>query len=209
MKINKVLLVLSFPVMAQLLFSCCCCDDDSVSYNPSGIEGTRSIEGIDLFFVDNSGAEPIKLSNNANVVDKINKNAFGIEMTLLYSEFAKADCSPSPNFNFFGTLIACSCDTESPDFGINKEKIKNFKIVTLNDFDSTKLKGADITQYFNFYFQNDFSIIDQGSLESVWYDRLMLLLEDPKLDSIFQFEISFDVNDTLSVKDTTRQVHLF
>lgn len=204
MKVNKLIVLLFFPIMAQLIFSCCCCDDDATGY-PS--EGVPSIEGIELFLVDNSGPAPIIIPKNNSTIDSINQNAFGIEVQVIYSQFVNSFCAPTPSFDWFPSATACSCPNDEPN--LPSIVFKNFKITTLSDFDSSKKAGDDITPYFKFYFQNDFSEINQDSINDVWYDRLMVLLEKPQIDSIFQFEVSFDVNDTLSIKDTTEQVFLF
>lgn len=202
MKINKLVLLLFFPIMAQLIFSCCCCDDDPVVPNPQN----AWINQIDLYPIDNANNELQVLSNYSITEDSVDKNEFGIYI-IGQADYI-AQCLPKRSKSlFFSPAFACTCNDYIP---FRAQKVSNFKIRTLTKFDSLISVGDEITNHFKIYNPNDSTYQEIPSDSVDLNEELYLLLFRPPVYSDkYSFEVSFDANDSLSVIDTTTSVFLF
>lgn len=128
---KKVLLILSLPLLLELLVSCCSCLDTTfLSYSNCNL----TVQNL-----DNRGANP-EITQETNLV----KNAFGIKISISRSE---SFCNNKLNSGIFiASAIAFKCDC-NPEFMYNPiDSISSIKIITRNDFDATHPSGADVSE---------------------------------------------------------------
>lgn len=189
-------------------YGCCDCDNDSTPAQQVSPRYYQASE-MRLGLIDNAGAKPIYLRQNSNKLDSVNKNAFGIQLGLYSANYLECLVQPRTSFSFVPTAKACYCDDggfDSPPF--NFCKLINFRIRTLQEFDSSKLAGADLTEYFRHFVDSTYRELTADSIQFNNRNDL-LLMQSPLNSGVHQFEVQFVVSDSLTLTDTTAAVYLF
>src|SRR5687768_8173772 len=127
MKIKKIIFILLFPFMAELIVSCCNCVEPVLK--------NYTNKSISVSNLDNSGTNPL-VSTSASII----KAAYGIRIQLLREITA---CTNKPNSIFFQSAYANRCDCPLPNQFVPKDSIATIKIFTLSDFDNSHPANSD------------------------------------------------------------------
>lgn len=181
----------------------CCCDDDGPYYGPAPF---IPLNDMKYFYIDNSNEFPKALLTDSAVVDTVNRNAFGLQLSP-GGFFMAANSCKSDNFSLFSSAYACSCGgyyVEASQY----LPIDSFSIKTLVNYNTRYPQGSELNSMVRILNQNDFATIP--ALQWQLDPTVNLLFMEPA-DSVgeYQFEISYRVNDTLRINDTTKLIYLF
>jgi hypothetical protein len=201
---GKVLFVLIFPLMAQLIVACCDCKETLLfRYTNSQLAITS---------LDNSGKEIVE--TNATVFVK---TAYGIRLRV----FTELACLPKQNFFFIGNSYALSCDCPPEEKYDPKDSITGIKVFTVNNFDNSHPAGSDISAYFKLYFnlysRHHYSTISDylKNKDDAFYENEerrvtlnMLLMTAPSFGPQHSFEVEVSLSDGRVLRQATAQLEL-
>jgi hypothetical protein len=200
-KINKVLFVISLPILAQLLFSFTCCDcDDEIPF-PELVEAPI-LDRMNLALLDNSGRVPM-----VSAKDTLSRKAFGIQFE---GVFMQASLHHTSRFDspFFASASALSCDCaiEGP---IN-EKTLSIEIKSLLPFNNSAVEDSMVTEKFKILrYDRYYDVFENFNLSRYSSSaETFILTEVPDTAQNHQFEIILKVGDTTYL-DTTKLIYLF
>jgi hypothetical protein len=197
---KKVIFLLIFPLIAEVVISCCNCIDPVVQHYTN-----KTISASNL---DNTGKEPVVSTANS-----INKNAYGFRLQLTREKLACLE----KRYSFFIQSYAMSCHCPPPTQFMAKDSITSIKVFTIQDFDGTHPAGVDVSDYFKVYRQfaffsiSDFLTISQRTL----YDERelqpqtdFLLMTAPTITGARRFKIQFTLSDGRILETETSTIDL-
>ncbi|WP_221390570.1 DUF5034 domain-containing protein [Dyadobacter sp. NIV53] len=201
MKINKILLLLLFPLMAEVLVACCDCTDPLI--------GHYTNKTIVVNNIDNSGSEPMTTTANS-----VPKEAYGIRTQLNREETA---CLNPFKYLFIQTAYATSCGCPPPNQLLARDSVIAIQIFTLNDFDVNHPANSDISDYFKIFKGSSFSTIANfiKMYNTVLYSKSelelsfdALLMIPPNLNQNNYFKIKIILSDGRTLEGTTTSIDL-
>ena len=188
MNYKKVFLIITFPILANLIMGCCECVGTFIfNYTNCSI----SLENL-----DNSGQEPVESSSNT-----ILKAAFGLRVEV---ERKKDICAKDFKPLFISSTYATSCDCPPEETYQPLDSIVSIKIVTLRDFDSAHLGNDPVSEYFSILRSTEFVSIDEFILSQQYefYDISnstlsfdLMLMTPPEKHAEYQFEVLIELSD--------------
>lgn len=201
MRINKILFVLLFPLIAEVVISCCDCIDPLI--------GHYTNKTIVVKNIDNSGSEPMTTTANS-----VPKEAFGIRTQL--NREKTACLSPSKSL-FVQTAYATSCDCPPPNQLLARDSVTTIQIFTLNDFDTNHPANSDVSDYFKVFKGSSFStiadfikkyntILYSDSELELTFD--VLLMTPPSLNKSHYFKIKITLSDGRTLEGITTSIDL-
>ncbi|MFT3907790.1 MAG: DUF5034 domain-containing protein [Ferruginibacter sp.] len=132
---NKIIFILLFPLVCDMVVSCCHCDDAVIKYYTN--------KTIALDHLDNSGQNPVVAATGS-----VLKNAYGIRLKIIREETA---CIKKHSSFFMESAYATSCSCPPLVTFKPKNSVVSMKFYTINDFDNLHSAGAEITEYFKAY----------------------------------------------------------
>jgi hypothetical protein len=122
--------------------------------------------------------------------------------------FGKNETPATPfDFSLTNTAYGTSCNCIYNGDRGSLQKVEAFDIITINDFDSLHLANDTITEYFITEYDmplDSFLIQNQNRLFGSWRqvgdeeDKLkfrLLLLEQPKIDDLFQVKVNIELDN--------------
>jgi hypothetical protein len=201
MKINKILFLLLFPLIAEVVVSCCDCIDPLI--------GHYTNKTIVVNNIDNSGSEPMTATANS-----VPKEAFGIRTKL--NREKTACLSPSKSF-FIQAAYATSCDCPPPNQLLAKDSVTAIQIFTLNDFDTNHPANSDVSDYFKIFKGSSFSTITDfiKKYNTILYSESelelsfdALLMTPPSLNQSHYFKIKITLSDGRTLEGITTSIDL-
>ena len=202
MKANKVIFLLLFPLIAEVLVSCCNCLEPVIKHYTN--------KTLTINHLDNSGSAPVIASS-----DTVRKSAYGIRMNLVRETVV---CNHNRTSLFISSAYAFKCDCEPPNQILPRDSITALHISTVNDFDATHPAGSDVTEYFYQYQKNNYrSIPDYLSRQAeVVFDAAQdslvvdfLLMQAPAAAGIYSFEIAVTLSDGRTKNARTNPAQLY
>ncbi len=205
MKILRVFLILFLLQLATLLLTTSCCEE-LYTYQWSELFTTN---------LDNRGAEPIEATES-----RLPAIAYGIRVNMGFDFVYQKPCLKG----FLNSAYATSCaETYTPN-----DTIRDLRIFALSDFDETHLARMDLSDYFaadkrrsiNYYSNREDRLAQAvpfstfiADLQEKNYDLFtdfdLLLLQEPTLDSVFQFVIEIELASQMVLTDTTESIVLY
>jgi len=208
MRLKKILIVLSIPVMAEIAIACCDCLE-TISKN-------YSHKSIVVQHLDNSGEKP------EVTYGSVPKHAYGVRVTFTREVVA---CRAKQTPTFFQSAYAFSCDCP-PELTIApKDSIVSIHLFAEHDFDPSHPADSDVSDYFKVYFPDAFSftsiedylqpvinyrgysnlvLFDESQLE----EELTLLLMTPPENTVNKFRIQITLSDGRIFEQTTEEIDL-
>ena len=201
MKIKKLIIIILFPLIAEIVVSCCQCTDSLVLYYTNK---TLSISNL-----DNRGSEPIVSSSPSFI-----KTAYGIRINLVRENIA---CIKQTNYFIIQSANATSCRCPPITQFLPRDSITSLKIFALNDFDLNHSANSDISDYFKVYKQYSFASINDylKNLDSTVYDEQefdlgidLLLMTAPTLSSKHKFKVQIILSDGRMLEQETSLTEL-
>ncbi len=186
-KISKVFLLLTLPLLLDIVITGCSCDDTQEIY--------YSNCDLQLVNIDNSKQEPLESP------DSVSRNTYGIRVTIQRNENQCA--SRSPNSLFIPRANAFSMDGCPAVLYNAIDSITDFQIFTLKDFNSDYPAGSNVTTAFNVYDAfNYYSVATyMSSIHGVHSEKTgddmtfnLLLMTAPTI-GVHQFEVSMQLTD--------------
>ncbi len=198
---KKVIFLLVFPLIAEVMISCCDCIDPVVQHYTN-----KTISASNL---DNTGKEPVVSTANS-----INKNAYGFRLQLTREKLA---CLEKRYSFFVQSTYAMSCGCPPPTQFLAKDSITAIQVFTIQDFDGSRLAGADVSDYFKVYRQFAFSTISNFLTTSQWtlYDERelqpqtdFLLMTAPASTGARSFKIQLTLSDGRILETETSTIEL-
>jgi hypothetical protein len=187
MKPIKILLLLLFPLIAELFVSCCDCPEVTTEF--------YSNQFLEIDHLDNSGSVAI-ITNGPSVP----KQAYGIQMRL---GLEKVACNPASRTHFISTSYAFQCDCPPPET-IARDSVTTLEIFTTNDFDETHPANTDVSDYFKIFVGSTYASIDDiiPNLSRIYYYELesvvtteLLLMTPPTLNESHSFKVILTLSD--------------
>lgn len=188
MKINKILIVLLFPLITEVVISCCNCLVPLIRYYTNK---TVKIQNI-----DNSGSEPMITTANT-----VHKEAFGIRAQL---NREKTACLSPFKSLFIQTAYANGCRCPPSNQFLARDSITAIQVFTLNDFDIMHASNSDISDYFKIFQSFSLSTITDYIKK---YDKVLytdnelelkfdlLLMTPPTINKNHKFKIKITLSD--------------
>jgi len=164
MKKRKIIFILLFPLVAEVVISCCDCLKP-VIHNYSN-------KTISLNNIDNSGSEPIISS-----AETILKTAYGIRVQISREKIVFASRSGSV---FIQSACAQDCFCPPEIQFLPQDSVISIRIFAVNDFDLNHLANADISDNFKVYKPHSFT-----SIKDYLKNSNLVLYDDSSLDIIF------------------------
>jgi hypothetical protein len=206
MKARLFILFLLLTPIASLFHSCRCDKSaTSVSYSHQ----TLLVKNL-----DNSGQYAIETNST-----QINKNAYGIRLTLIREKEIVAYIRKQNNSIFVQSAYAIS--VRCPEYIYSaKDSIVSIKIFTLNDFDEQHLENSDISDYFrikNLKIEDYLASIDYKyvSYRMEEFEDIMrelridlLLMTTSTMTNNHQFKIQIILSDGRILEQETTKVQL-
>jgi hypothetical protein len=203
MKLNKIFIIILFPLIAEVAVSCCDCLTTT--------SGRYTHKNILVHNIDNSGSE-IK----ATTANSVYKEAFGIRIKL---NREKTACFIPRHSIFIQTAYATSCDCPPEIEFLAKDSVTTIKIFTLNDFDAKHSANSDISDYFKVFDQQHFSfstisgflkkdnttLFNERELEATLN---LLLMTPPSLNKNHSFKIVINLSDGRILQGITTPIDL-
>jgi hypothetical protein len=208
MSYRKVALLMLFPTLIELAFSCGCnCLEPVI--------GNYSNKSLQIYNINNADATA-EIVYSGNVL----RRAYGIRVRI------KRDlaCSQqySPGIISSASAVECFCDPENQLFPI--DSVTSIKIITLNDFDESHPADSDVSSYFKVYQPFQFLTIDEyltperdewgnTRLAVYEYDEMdevldFLLMIPPPDAGAYRFKIQMTVSDGRSWEAITDEITL-
>ncbi len=201
MRINKILIVLLFPLIAEVVVSCCDCADPSI--------GHYAHKAIVVENIDNSGGEPVTTTANS-----VPKAAFGIraELTRERTTFL----TPTKSL-FVTSAYATSCDCPPPNQLFGRDSVTAIEIFTVNAFDASHPANSDVSAYFSVFRGTTFNtigdylkkhptVVYSESELAVTFDAL--LMTPPSLNLSHSFKIKVTLSDGRTLEGITTSINL-
>ena len=186
---KKVVFLLLFPLLAEVVVSCCNCVEPVIQrYTNKTISVTN---------LNNSGAAPE--STNA---DTVVKRAFGIRVLLERERLACLE-KKMPSL-FMQSAYAFSCGCEPALQYLPKDSIESISIYTLNEFDNSHAAGADVSDYFKVYGDYHFRTIEnyvKNTSPTLFNDQDLkpqidfLLMTAPAVSGEHRFRVQIKLSD--------------
>jgi hypothetical protein len=132
-KFSKIILLLLFPLMAELVVSCydCKCSEPVTTY--------YTHKSIKVSNIDTAKAPEPTTS------DSIAKTSYALFLQL---NIEKTACRTEPKLHFISPAYACDC---VGDKHVAKEEVTAVKILSLKAFTPNEPADSDITDYFEGY----------------------------------------------------------
>jgi len=201
MRINKILVLILFPLIAEVVVSCCDCIDPFI--------GHYTNKTVEVKNIDNSGSEPITTTANS-----VPKEAFGIR-TKLNRE--KTACLSPSNSIFIQTAYATSCDCPPPNQLLARDSVTAIQIFTLNDFDTNYPANSDVSEFFKVFKGSSFSTISdfRKNYNTILYSESeldltfdALLMTPPSLNQSHYFKIKITLSDGRVLEGITTSIDL-
>jgi hypothetical protein len=199
---GRVLLILTIPLMIQLVISCCeCIDTTFLTYTNCSLE---------IKNLDNSGESPVVAQT-----DSILRRAYGIRISISRSE---GICEVIKNKSLFiQSAYATSCDCPPENLYRPLDSIISVVVTTLNDFNSGYTANSDVTDLFQVFRGNDFTGLPGyiNNQENELYEFVepafefdILLMSPPTIGTEHEFEVSVVLSDGRILKAQTGKIHL-
>lgn len=198
---KKVIFLLVFPLIAEVMISCCDCIDTVVQ--------NYTNKSISVSNLDNSGKEPVAATANS-----INKNAYGIRLELTREKLA---CLEKRYSFFIQSTYAMSCGCPPPNQFNAKDSITAIKVITLRNFDGTHAAGSEVSNYFKIYNQFSFTSISdylKSSSATLFNEKDLkpqidfLLMTAPTVTGEHQFRIQLILSDGRILETETSTIDL-
>lgn len=202
MHIKKLVFLLLFPFLADIMISCCVCQSDDVDtydYHFSNCD-------ISLTNIDNGGPSPVELNS-----DSIPYQTFGIRLVMKRQK--PNVCEHKTPFSFSTQAMAttrCNCGENHRSYPTNR--VDSVFLYTVYEFNGYYPKGSDVLNNFkasNGYnhlaITKDFYLFNERTLEKNTLDQTidMLLFDKPYLNTDQQFIIKMHMEDGSILTDTT------
>ena len=201
MKANKVIFLLLFPLIAEVLVSCCNCLEPVIKHYTN--------KTLTINHLDNSGSAPVIASS-----DTVRKSAYGIRMNLVRETVV---CNHNRTSLFISSAYAFKCDCEPPNQILPRDSITALHISTVNDFDATHPANSDVTGYFrvykDFYFQTISDYVQKARLIAYNDNELqitadLLLMTPPATNTLHRFVVTLTLSDGRVLSRETSEIHL-
>lgn len=202
MRINKVLIILLFPLIAELVVSCCnhCIDP---------LIGHYTNKTILVKNIDNSGSVPMITTANS-----VLKEAFGIRAQLGREMTA---CLNLSKYLFIRTASAMKCECPPPNQIFARDSVTAIQIFTINDFDTNHSSNSDVSEYFKVFKNSSFSTITDflKDYNAVLYSESeldltidLLLMTPPGLNISHSFKIKITLSDGRNLEGVSNAIEL-
>ncbi|MFN6377784.1 MAG: DUF5034 domain-containing protein [Flavobacteriales bacterium] len=201
MKTTKILFILMFPLISELLVSCCDCGEPVIEHYTNQ---SLAIENL-----DNSGSDPIIATSPS-----VPKEAFGIKVIISQEKLA---CFYSPKYHFIPTASAFGCGCDIPYQLIAKDTLQSIEIFTMNDFDSNHPSNSDVSHFFKVFRGNSFDTLSEflNSYKLILFDESqlelsmnLLLMTPPSLNVSHSFKVKITLTDGRVFEETTLPIEL-
>ena len=201
MKINKILIILLFPFIAEVIISCCDCIEPLIEHYTNK---TLLIKNI-----DNSGSEPVVTTANS-----VPKEAFGIRTKLRREKVAFL--KPTKSL-FIPTAFATSCDCPPEKQLYARDSIISIQLYTLNDFDTNHPSNSEVSDYFKIFQGASFSTIKDylTKYNTVLYNDNeldfefdLLLMIPPSLNKSHSFKLKITISDGRVFEEASTPIEL-
>lgn len=198
---KKVIFLLVFPLIAEVMISCCDCIDPVVQHYTN--------KTISVSHIDNSGKEPIVAASNSII-----KSAYGFRLQLTRGKLA---CLEKRYSFFIQSTYAMGCRCPPPSQFNAKDSITTIKVLTLQNFDDTHAAGSEVSDYFKIYHEFSFAAIADYLRVSTWtlYDEKelepqldFLLMTAPVITGEHQFRIQIFLSDGRILETETSTIDL-
>lgn len=200
MKLSRILLILSFPLLSEVLISCCDCNE-TVNAHYSNTE-------LLLENLDNSKREILIAG------ETVPRRAYGIRLLINKKEIA---CAPS-HIGFLPAAYARSCGCPPDVQFLARDSITNIQVFTVNNFNSSYPAQSDVSELFNVFEQQTFSSIYNYLLnkettidhELAYQQPVnLLLLSAPAQNTLHSFTVRVTLSDgRVFEKNTTPLIFL-
>jgi len=196
MAFKKILLVLLFPFLADLVVSCCNCLGTVIHHYTN--------KTIAVSNLDNSGQAP-QITSSASVF----KSAYGIRIKLTREKTALID---KPMIVFGECAYARECFCRPPDQFLPDDSLTAIRVITLNDFNSDHLANSDVSGYFKVYVPYSFYTFDdyvKNTSASLFYENDLqinidlLLMTPPASVGAHQFRVQIVLSDGRTLEQDT------
>jgi Domain of unknown function (DUF5034) len=201
MKLKKIIIILIFPFLIELLMACCDCVEPVIQH--------YSYKTFTINNLDNSGKEPV-LSTNLQII----KAAYGMEIKFQRDRLA---CAKKTKPFIFQSAYAFKCVCPPENQILPKDSITSIKIITYKDFDNNHLANSEITEYFKVYRYSSFTTIQQyfSTLNLIIYNENqlefktnILLTTPPSINSKHKFRIQINLSDGRKLIQDSPEIEL-
>jgi hypothetical protein len=201
MKAKRVIFIMLFPLIADLVVSCCNCLEPVIKL--------YTHKTILVSNLDNSGSQPVITTSNSVV-----KTGYGIRVQL---NREKTVSNGKQGALFIQSAYAFDCDCPPVNQLLPKDSVTSIKIFTLNDFDATHSANADISDYFKVYRFFSFSTIKdylKNSKSTLYEDSELeltldlLLMTAPSINAQHKFKVQITLSDGRVLEQETSQIQL-
>lgn len=201
MKTSRIVFILLFPLIAEVVVSCCECTEPFI--------GNYTNQTILVNNLDNSGSEPMLATTNS-----VPKAAFGIRINLSREKTA---CSNPPRSFFIQSAYARKCDCPPPHQLLAKDSVSAIQIFTLNDFDSNHPANSEVSEYFKIFKGTSFITIEEYVAKrrtTLYSDSELeesfdaLLMTTPSFNESHQFKILISLSDGRTLEGITSSIDL-
>ena len=200
MKIKKIIVILLFTFIAQLIVSCCNCGEPLVLHYTN--------KQVIISSLDNRGEQPLVSASTTFI-----KTAYGIKINIIRENIA---CIKKTYTFLIQSANARKCSCPSNHY-LPRDSITSLKIFTLNDFDSNHSANSDISPYFKVFKENTFTPISsylKNSDNSLNYnqgynqDTDILLMSAPTIKNKHKFKVQIILSDGRILEQETLLIEL-
>lgn len=198
---KKIILVLLFPFIANLVISCCHCLDTEIHHFTN-----KTISVINL---DNSGKEPLETSSGSVI-----KTAYGIRVKLTREKIVRID---KPKIILVEAAYANYCHCPPPDEFMPNDSIVAIRVMSLTDFNSSHPANTDVSTYFKVYAPYSFTTSDDfaKATSAIFFDETelqvtfnLLLMTPPDLSGPHQFKVQIVLSDGRTLEQNASTIDL-
>jgi hypothetical protein len=188
MTFKKIILILLFPFIADLVVSCCNCLDTLIHHYTN--------KTISVSNLDNSGQELREISSGSVI-----KTAYGIRVKLNREKMA---CIDKPPIILGEPAYAYDCRCPPSDQFLPNDSIADIRVITLTDFNSTHPANTAISTYFKVYALYSFSTLDDfvKNTSASFFNETelqvtldLLLMTPPDSNGPHQFRVQIVLSD--------------
>jgi hypothetical protein len=196
---KKIILVLLFPFIANLVVSCCNCLDTLIHHYTN-----KTISVVNL---DNSGQEAREIPSGSVI-----KTAYGIRVKLSRENIA---CIEKPPIIFGEPAYAYDCRCPPSDQFLPNDSIAAIRVITLTDFNSSHPANTDVSTYFKVYTLHKFSTLDYfvKNTDASFSDEKelqatldLLLMTPPDSNGPHQFRVQIVLSDGRTLEQNTSTI---
>ena len=199
MTFKKIILLLLFPFIVNLIVSCCNCLGSLIHHYTNK---TLLVSNL-----DNSGQEPREISSGS-----VFKKAYGIRVKLTREKIA---CIDKPKIMLGQPAYAYGCRCDPADQFLPNDSIAAIQVITLTDFNSSHPANTAISTYFkvyaNYYFRTldefvkntDASFTEEKELQ-LTLD--LLLMTPPDSNGPHQFKVQIVLSDGRILEQDTQTI---